>query len=133
MREGVVVGPANHTLLIARDSTERPIDDSASPIHNELGAVAGVVLMFRDITDRRRQEQEVREAFTATAQRTETGTRLSPSKLIESRFPTPMLGHDPSVDPGGDRPEAPESSASSQRANFNPGSSAGAPVALKTK
>ncbi len=44
-----------------------------------------------------------------------------------------MLGLDPPVDPGGDRPEEPESSAPSQRANFNPGSSAGAPVALKTK
>ena len=37
LREGVVVGLANHTLLIAKDGTERPIDDSAAPIRNDTG------------------------------------------------------------------------------------------------
>ena len=37
LREGVVVGLANHTLLIAKDGTERPIDDSAAPIRNAAG------------------------------------------------------------------------------------------------
>src|SRR5471030_2290243 len=50
LREGVVVGLANHTLLIAKDGKERPIDDSAAPIQDEQGKVAGVVLIFRDIT-----------------------------------------------------------------------------------
>ncbi len=50
LRDGVIVGLANHTLLIARDGTERPIDDSAAPIRGEDGAVAGVVLVFRDVT-----------------------------------------------------------------------------------
>ncbi len=62
LREGVVVGLANHTLLLARDGTERPIDDSAAPIRDEAGQVAGVVLVFRDITERYRHEQEVRDA-----------------------------------------------------------------------
>ena len=57
LREGVVVGLANHTLLIAKDGTERPIDDSAAPIRNASGEVAGVVLVFRDTTERRRAEQ----------------------------------------------------------------------------
>src|SRR5580700_5434970 len=35
LREGVVLGLANHTLLIAKDGAERPIDDSAAPIRNE--------------------------------------------------------------------------------------------------
>ena len=35
LREGVVVGLANHTVLVARDGTERPIDDSAAPIRDE--------------------------------------------------------------------------------------------------
>ena len=55
-REGYVVGLANHTTLIGRDGTERPIDDSASPIHDGRGRVTGCVLVFRDITDRRRAE-----------------------------------------------------------------------------
>jgi len=56
LREGVVVGLANHTVLIAKDGTERPIDDSAAPIRDEAGKVAGVVLVFRDITERYKHE-----------------------------------------------------------------------------
>jgi PAS domain S-box-containing protein len=63
LREGVVIGLANHTLLIARDGTEHPIDDSAAPIRNQAGEVAGVVLVFRDISDRRRHEQALQEAL----------------------------------------------------------------------
>lgn len=63
LREGVVVGLANHTLLIAQDGTERPIDDSAAPIRNARGEVAGVVLVFRDISERRRQELLVQAAL----------------------------------------------------------------------
>src|SRR5580700_7894907 len=64
LREGVVVGLANHSLLIAKDGTERPIDDCAAPVRNEQGEVAGVVLVFRDISERRRQEQQVQDALT---------------------------------------------------------------------
>ena len=64
LREGVVVGLANHSLLIAKDGTERPIDDSAAPIRNDKGEVAGVVLVFRDISERKRQEQHIRNALT---------------------------------------------------------------------
>jgi PAS domain S-box-containing protein len=56
LREGTVVGLANHTVLIARDGVERPIDDSGAPIHNAQGLLLGVVLVFRDITERRRAE-----------------------------------------------------------------------------
>src|SRR5262245_21629013 len=50
LREGLVVGLANHTLLISKDGTERPIDDSAAPIRNSNGEVVGVVLVFRDVS-----------------------------------------------------------------------------------
>ena len=43
LRDGVNVGLANHTLLIAKDGTEWPIDDSAAPIRNTKGEVAGVL------------------------------------------------------------------------------------------
>jgi PAS domain S-box-containing protein len=56
LREGRVVGLANHTLLIARDGTERPIDDSGAPIRDRRGTVTGVVLVFRDITTRKQAE-----------------------------------------------------------------------------
>jgi PAS domain S-box-containing protein len=60
--EGTIVGLANSTLLIARDGTERPIDDSGAPIRDEQGGVVGAVLVFRDITGRRAVERE-REAL----------------------------------------------------------------------
>ena len=60
LREGVIVGLANHTLLIAKDGAERPIDDSGAPIRDETGAVLGTVLVFRDVTERRRSEKTLR-------------------------------------------------------------------------
>jgi PAS domain S-box-containing protein len=58
LREGGVVGLANHTLLVARDGREVPIDDSGAPIRDERGRTAGVVLVFHDVGDRRRAEAE---------------------------------------------------------------------------
>src|SRR5690349_7122046 len=62
LRDGLVVGLANHTVLIAKDGIERPIDDSAAPIRNAKGEVAGVVLVFRDVTERRRAEQSLQRS-----------------------------------------------------------------------
>ena len=53
LREGAIVGLANHTVLIGEDGSERPIDDSAAPILDQ-GVIVGCVLVFRDITERRR-------------------------------------------------------------------------------
>ncbi|HEX5047571.1 MAG TPA: PAS domain S-box protein [Gammaproteobacteria bacterium] len=58
LREGVIVGLANHTVLIRSDGSEVPIDDTAAPIRNELGVVSGCVLIFRDVSAQRRAEQE---------------------------------------------------------------------------
>ena len=62
LREGVVVGLANHTLLIARDGAERPIADSGAPIRDERGGVVGVVLVFRDRTEERAAMEALRES-----------------------------------------------------------------------
>jgi PAS domain S-box-containing protein len=62
LREGATVGLANHTLLVAKDTSELPIDDSAAPISDGKGGVAGVVLVFRDVTERRRTERALRDA-----------------------------------------------------------------------
>jgi PAS domain S-box-containing protein len=64
LRDGVIIGLANHTLLIAKDGTECPIEDSASPICNDRKEVAGVVLVFRDVSERRRQDLHLQDALT---------------------------------------------------------------------
>ncbi len=61
LEEGVIVGLANHTVLIARDGRERPIDDSAAPIRSEGGEVVGCVLVFRDISERYEAERQLRD------------------------------------------------------------------------
>ncbi len=58
LRDGVVVGLANHTVLIKKDGSECPIDDSAAPIRDEQGHVSGCVLIFRDVTAHRMVERE---------------------------------------------------------------------------
>lgn len=60
IRMGAIVGLANHTILIAKDGTERPIDDSAAPIRDEgSNDIIGVVMVFHDITERRAAEQKI--------------------------------------------------------------------------
>jgi PAS domain S-box-containing protein len=61
LREGRIIGLANHTVLLAKDGTERPIADSAAPIRHRDGSIAGVVLVFRDVTEQRRAEQAARK------------------------------------------------------------------------
>jgi PAS domain S-box-containing protein len=62
LQEGIIMGLANHTVLIAKDGTEYPIDDSAAPIRLMDGDIVGCVLVFRDITERHRTERELRYA-----------------------------------------------------------------------
>lgn len=67
-------GLANHTILISADGTERAIDDSGAPIREAGGELAGVVLVFRDVSDRRRLEAE-RQASARERERLLTAER----------------------------------------------------------
>jgi PAS domain S-box-containing protein len=59
---GKIVGLANHTLLICKDGTEVPIDDSGAPIRDAAGVLRGVVLVFRDFSDYKSAEKSLIEA-----------------------------------------------------------------------
>jgi PAS domain S-box-containing protein len=63
LREATVVSFPTQTILIARDGTERPTDDSAAPMRSESGVMLGAVLVFRDISERKRAEEA--QAFLA--------------------------------------------------------------------
>jgi PAS domain S-box-containing protein len=71
LREGIIVGLANHTVLLARDGREIQIDDSGAPIREAHGALMGVVLVFRDVSEREAAEAEHRRALWADAARVE--------------------------------------------------------------
>jgi len=82
LREGVMVGLANHSILVARDGTEIPVDDSAAPIKDEAGAVTGIVLVFHDITERVRAEEEIRWRAETLAALHETALDLAAQRAL---------------------------------------------------
>jgi len=63
LHEGLVVGLANHTLLISKDGKETPIADSGAPIRNEKGEITGAVLVFRDQTRERMAMKSLSESI----------------------------------------------------------------------
>ena len=62
LAEGKIVGLANHTVLIGKDGREHAIDDSTAPIRDADGKIQGVVLVFRDVSERRRLDQTVEDS-----------------------------------------------------------------------
>jgi PAS domain S-box-containing protein len=64
LHEGRIVGHSNNTMLIAKDGRERTIETNAAPIRNDLGAITGVVIIFRDVTEhhaKKRLEHQAEE------------------------------------------------------------------------
>ncbi len=57
-----IVGLANHTVLISKDETEYHIADSGAPIRDDSGAVNGVVLVFRDVSNEYKLEEQLRQS-----------------------------------------------------------------------
>lgn len=81
LREGVIVGMANHTLLITRDGREIAIEDSAAPIRDRSGEITGVVMVFHDVTQSREMAhklswQAAHDALTGLVNRREFENRL---------------------------------------------------------
>jgi PAS domain S-box-containing protein len=69
LKTGQVEPPTNHQLLVARDGNRRPVDEAAAPIRDDRGRSVGVVLVFRDVSERRRLEEEIRRQMDDLAER----------------------------------------------------------------
>jgi len=62
LKEGNIVGLANHTVLISKNGHEYPIADSGAPIKNDEGEITGVVLVFRDMTEELKMSKELEDS-----------------------------------------------------------------------
>ncbi len=62
LREGIIVGLANHTILISKDGIEHAIDDSGAPIRDDKNNIIGVVMVFRDVSAARKAENNLKES-----------------------------------------------------------------------
>ena len=79
-REGRIVGLANHTVLLSRDGRETPIEDSAAPIRGADGALIGIVLVFRDASERREAERRKQALLDREQEARRAAENLSRSK-----------------------------------------------------
>lgn len=90
LREGTVVGLANHAILRSRRGIDVPIADSGAPIRSEGGRILGVVLVFRDVT--REKRDRTRSEFLAKAGEALAASMDYPSTLAAvARLAVPIL------------------------------------------
>jgi PAS domain S-box-containing protein len=92
LRQGTIIGLANHTLLIRRDGSEVPIDDSGAPIKEADGTVRGVVLIFRDFSNHKAAQNRLIEANNALEAANHAKDQFLAALSHELRTPlTPVL------------------------------------------
>jgi PAS domain S-box-containing protein len=124
LRLGTVVGLANHTLLLARDGRELPIDDCGSPIVDDRGGITGVVLVFRNITERRQVDEALRKAQADLVHASRLTTMGELAVLIAHEVNQPLMAIVTNAEAclhwlAKDRPDLDEARKAAQRAVSN--------------
>jgi two-component system CheB/CheR fusion protein len=113
LREGRAVDLANHAALVTRDDRTVPIEDSAAPILDAAGQVIGAVLVFHDVTTKRRAEEELDAAKNSAERAKDAAEHANRAKdhflaVLSHELRTPltpvvmgvsMLQDDPNLDP----------------------------------
>ncbi len=94
IREGMVVSLADNTILVAKDGKEIPIDDSGAPIRNEKRDIIGVILVFHDVSERRRAEEALHQSEGRYRRITEAITDYTYTVRIEDGHPVETV-HSP--------------------------------------
>jgi PAS domain S-box-containing protein len=84
LSQGEVVALANHTVLIARDGTETDIEDSAAPIRDSTGRIIGAVMVFHDVTERRKVSRALKERARLADLRADIGSALVSGNSLQS-------------------------------------------------
>ena len=119
MKEGVIVGLANHTILIRKNGTEVPIDDSGAPIRDANGVMHGVVLVFRDFSEQKNASRELRQAKEAAETAIKAKDQFLAMLSHELRTPlTPVLATLNLWEVSGDIPEPIRSDVQMLRRNI---------------
>jgi PAS domain S-box-containing protein len=88
MEHGLVIGLANHTVLLNTDGTYIPIEDSAAPIRDGRGKIVGVVMVFRDATTERKSQEVLRKTEKLAA-----AARLAATVAHEINNPLEAIGN----------------------------------------
>ncbi len=96
LQRGMIIGLANHTILVRKDGSEVPLDDSGAPIKDENGNITGVVLVFHDISERKELERKLEDYSTNLENLVEERTKqLRDAERLASIGATAgMVGHD---------------------------------------
>lgn len=92
LASGTIVGLANHTLLIRKDGSELPIDDSGAPIREQDGTMRGVVLVFRDFSVNKEAERNLLQSKKEVEEASKAKDKFLAMLSHELRTPlTPVL------------------------------------------
>ncbi len=87
LQKGSITGMQDHTILITKNGAHVPIDDTSAPIKDDKNNINGIVLIFQDITQRKKAEKEKEQLLKEKARGELFGFLLSAMPVFASNIP----------------------------------------------